>query len=331
MATERLTGRRVAEIAGASVAELRLGGEEEEEAIAAAFAGVLEGKDQIVEAPFDGPAGRRWLEWRIVPERGAGGAVDRLLAVSRDVTERRAAEQVLRESHDLKTAMLASVSHELRTPLTAIAAAADALGSADPGQAPDLLELITGETTRLERMVANLLDLSRLQGSAVQPHLEIFPVDTIVGAALEAAAGLLGDAPVELDLREDAALVTADPLMCERIMVNLLHNAVAHGAPPVRVTARRAGGLVELCVCDAGPGVPAGDEARIFEPFIHGGAPGSAGVGLALARALAEAQGARLELRRAPGTGAVFALGLPPAAVEAERPFDEPAAARTGR
>jgi two-component system sensor histidine kinase KdpD len=272
----------------------------------------------VVEAPFDGPRGRRWLEWHIVAEHEAGGEVERLLAVSRDVTERRATEQALRESHELKSAMLASVSHELRTPLTAIAAAADALASAGPAQAPDLLDLITGETSRLERMVANLLDLSRLQGSAVEPHPEVFPVETLVGASLEAAAGLLGDAPVELDLRADAALVMADPLMCERILVNLLHNAVTHGAPPVRVTALAADARVELCVADSGPGVPPGDEERIFQPFIHGGAPGSAGIGLALARALAEAQGARLGVRRGTAPGAAFVLTLPAAAVGGE-------------
>ena len=315
-ATERATGRRLDEILGSGAERIGLA-PEGAAAWAAACARALEGVEQTVELPYDTPSGPRWLESRIVPERRAGRAVDRLLVVSRDVTDRRSAEQALRESDDLKSAMLASVSHELRTPLTAIAAAADALAAAEGPASPELLELITGETTRLERMVANLLDLSRLQGSAMVPHLEIYPVDTVVGTALEAVAGIIGDAPVSLDLSEDAPLVMVDPLMCERILVNLLHNAVTHGAPPIRLVSRAQDGHVELAVADAGPGVPSGEERRIFEPFIHGDAPGSAGIGLALAQALAEAQGARLELRPGTQPGACFVLTLPGATIAA--------------
>jgi PAS domain S-box-containing protein len=313
-ATERLTGRRSGELVGARAAELFLSGEGAD-ALADASARALAGAEEMVEVSFDAPAGRRWLELRIVPERGEGH-VKRLLVVGRDVTARREAAQDLRESGDLKNTMLATVSHELRTPLTAIAAAADALAGAGAANSGEMIELISGETTRLERMVGNLLDLSRLQGRAVTPRLEVYPVETLVGSALAAMGGSLDDVEVAIDLSDDAAFVMVDPMMVERILVNLLDNAMTHGAPPLRLLCRAEGGRVELSVADSGPGVPDGDEGRIFLPFVHGGSPGSAGIGLALALALAETQGALLALRRELGAGACFVLTLTPAEFE---------------
>ena len=313
-AGERLAGRPSQEIIGAAAEDLGLV-PDAAEAWAAACDGALRGHEQAVELPFDAPGGRRWLESLIVPERGPGGEVERLLVVSRDVTGRRDAAQALRDSDDLKSAMLASVSHELRTPLTAIAAAAEALAAGARPDAGELIELIGTETTRLERMVANLLDLSRLRGRAVTPRLEPYPVETMVGSALAAVGPMLGAAEVAVELAEDAPLVMIDPLMCERILVNLLHNAITHGRPPVRVTSRTTDGRVALSVVDAGPGVAPADVATIFQPFVHGGSSSGAGIGLALALALAEAQGAGLEVRRAAGGGACFVLMLARAVV----------------
>ena len=202
----------------------------------------------------------------------------------------------LRRSDELKTALLHGVSHEFRTPLTAIRTAAHALAEDPEGPAArELLAAMSAETGRLERLVANLLDLSRLEAGALVTRLDWCAPEEIVAGALEAAEPFLEGMPVAVRIDPDLPLVRADPVLCERILVNLLHNAVRHGRPPVSIAARRAGDRLELRVTDAGPGPDPAVAARLFDPFAAGPRTGGTGVGLALARGLAEAQGALLE------------------------------------
>ena len=220
----------------------------------------------------------------------------------------------LRRSDELKTALLRGVSHEFRTPLTAIRTAAHALAEdANAPGAGDLLSAMTLETERLERLVVNLLDLSRLEAGGLTARLDWCAPAEMAAGAVEAADPLLDGRPVEIDVPSDLPLVRADAVLCERILVNLLHNAARHGAPPIRLEGKVSGGRVELAVSDAGPGVDGAIAGRAFEPFVAGPRTGGTGVGLALGRGLARAQGAELRLDPAGGrTRVVLDLPLAP-------------------
>lgn len=245
------------------------------------------------------------------PRRASSGALTGFLWRVRDLTRERHAAEQMRRADRVKGAMLASVSHELRTPLTAIASAAELLRHDGPAvERRDLAELIWVEARRLDRMVANLLDLSRLEGDGLRPRLQPYPADALVGSAVAAAEAVLEAPPFVVRVGDEMILARADPVLCERILVNLLANAVEHGAPPVTIAVARAPERVEIAVSDAGAGVPDDFRASVFDPFVGGGARGRAGLGLAIARGLAHAQGGTVRLAEGPG-GARFALSLP--------------------
>jgi len=194
---------------------------------------------------------------------------------------------------ELKTAVLRSVSHDLRSPLTAINTASEMLGEPIPdAERDELLASIRLQARRLDRLVGNLLDLSRLEAHAASPRIELWTVDSLVGQAL-----------VVHGIEVDAAQV-------ERVLVNLLENALGHSSPtdPVEIRAEQRGSSVVISVGDHGPGVPPGDREAIFEPFWRGGGRGT-GLGLAIARGFAELNGGRLTVES--GNGTTFALSLP--------------------
>jgi two-component system sensor histidine kinase KdpD len=220
----------------------------------------------------------------------------------------------LRRSDELKTALLHGVSHEFRTPITAIRTAAHALRERPGADAEPLLAVMSEETARLDRLVRNLLDLSRLEAGALVARMDWCAPAEIAAGAIEEAAPLLDGVAVQVDVPLDLPLVRADAVLAERILVNLLHNAARHGAAPVRVAGRIADRAVELAVADGGRGVDPAIAARLFHPFASGGAAGGTGIGLALSRGLAEAQGAALRLDPgAAGTRFVLAFPLVPA------------------
>jgi two-component system sensor histidine kinase KdpD len=159
-------------------------------------------------------------------------------------------------------------------------------------------------------VVSNLLDLSRVEGGVLAAHMEWCVAEDLVGAGLQASAAFLAGVDVRTELPDDPPLVRADPVLTERILTNLLHNAVRHGAPPVTVSVRCGSGTVELAVTDSGGGVDPGVLPSVFEPFIHREGVGL-GLGLPLCRRLAEAQEARLEHRRDRGGGASFVIVFP--------------------
>ncbi len=226
-----------------------------------------------------------------------------------------AADRV-RRSDEIKTAVLRSVSHDLRSPLTAIRAASEGLGSEglDEDERRGLLESVRGEAERLDRLVANLLDLSRLEVGAAQPHRELWPADMLAADALEE---LGGDASrVAVVLPDEIPAVFVDAVQVERILVNLLENALKFTPEPwaVELGVSVAGNEVLFRVTDHGPGVPDSARERVFEPFEHGsGGPSRAGtgLGLAIARGFARANGCRLWVESTPGRGATFALAVP--------------------
>ena len=225
----------------------------------------------------------------------------------------------LRRSDAAKTAVLHAVSHDLRSPLTAIRVAAGGLESGALHLGEDdraaLLETIRLETTRLERLVANLLDLSRLEAGVGPARAELWPVDELVSRALDALGPEASRVVATLD--EGAPLVSVDAAQLERVLVNVLENALRYSSPvdAVDLTVSSTGDDVLVRIEDSGPGLATEDVERIFEPFEHGRAGGEGtGLGLAIARGFAEANGGRLWAETRPGSGAAFTLALPSAA-----------------
>ena len=260
------------------------------------------------------------------PRQGSAAARRRLLpalasllgvAIDRERLAREALEaETLRRSDAVKTAVLRAVSHDLRSPLMAILTSASALARADlkldRDDERELVATILGEAERLDRVIANLLDLSRLEAGAAQPEPEVWPVDDLVAQAL----AQLGDEErrVEVELPQEPPTVRVDAQQLERVLVNLLENALKYSPrdQPVRVQVVETANRVLVRVIDHGPGIPSQDRDRVFEPFQRGSGGGAgAGLGLAIARGFAEANDARLWAESRPGQGATFVLALP--------------------
>gem|GEM_PF-213253 len=238
--------------------------------------------------------------------------------------------EALRQADVLKDALLASVSHDLRTPLTTIKALAHQIGADGDERAVTIEE----EADRLNRFVADLLDLSRLAGGALTVTPELNTADDLLGAALQRVAGAAGDRliAVALDPAEPLLVGRFDFAHALRILVNLLENALKYAPDdaPIALSARRTDGTdrtdrtdgtdgvpawLEVVVADGGPGVSPAERERIFAPFYRpvGSAPdaGSAGLGLSISRRLAEAQGGTLHCEPRAGGGSRFVLRLP--------------------
>ncbi|MFE2978882.1 DUF4118 domain-containing protein [Streptomyces sp. NPDC059258] len=227
------------------------------------------------------------------------------------------AEQARRlaEGNRIRTALLAAVSHDLRTPLAAIKAAVSSLRSDDvawsEADEAELLEGIEDGADRLDHLVGNLLDMSRLQTGTVTPLIREIDLDEVVPMAL----GGVPEGSVDLDIPETLPMVAVDPGLLERVVANIVENAVKYhpGREPVAVAASALGDRVELRVVDRGRGVPDEAKERIFEPFQrYGDAPRGAGVGLGLAvsRGFAEAMGGTLDAEDTPGGGLTMVLTL---------------------
>ena len=230
----------------------------------------------------------------------------------------RAREAAVRaESEALRGTLLSSVSHDLRTPLAAITGAATTLRDqhVDESTRRELVEAICEEAERMERLVKNLLDMTRLASGAVSAQREWIPVDELVGAALSRTEGKLSRHRLRTEIPVSPVLVSVDPILVEQLLVNLLENAARHTPPGTEVLVRAEGGPggLVLEVADRGPGVAPGEEEKVFERFHTGGrATGQgAGLGLAIARAIAEVHGGTLRLASRPGGGASFRLALP--------------------
>ena len=259
------------------------------------------------------------------PRRGSAAARRRLLPALASLLgvaidrQRLAAEAVdaeaLRRSDAVKTAVLRAVSHDLRSPLMAMLTSASALArdelELDQDDRRELVSTILTETRRLSRLIDNLLDLSRLEAGAATPEPGTWPVDDLVGRALEETED--ADGRIAVELPEEPLAVEADAGQIERVLVNLFENALKHSPPgePVSVQVAGTSRHVLVRVVDHGPGIPAQDRERIFAPFQRGQEAGhGAGLGLAIARGFAEANGARVWAESRPGQGAAFVLEL---------------------
>ncbi|TBR17185.1 DUF4118 domain-containing protein [bacterium] len=223
--------------------------------------------------------------------------------------------EVAAETEKLRSSLLSGVSHELRTPLAAIIGSATSLLQTSPApKSRELLETIRDEAERLARLVYNLIETTRLESGAVRLKKEPYPVEDVVGTALERLEKLLAGRKVETDLPENLPLVPVDPLLMELVFVNLVENAVRHapGGGPLEISARERMDCVEVSVADRGPGLAEADLPRVFEKFYRAGAAaGGAGLGLAICKAVVEAHGGTITAENRPGGGAVFRLTLP--------------------
>jgi two-component system sensor histidine kinase KdpD len=234
--------------------------------------------------------------------------------LARDVRE----TETLRRSDAVKTAVLRSVSHDLRSPITAIMTASDVLEGAGeslfPEERSELHSSIRLQIRRLDRSVANLLDLSRLEAGAARPLPELWTVDGLIARALDAIGP--ENERIEAVLPDDSPPVSVDAAQIEHALVNLLENALKFSSPTDRVELRadHVGDEVVLQIADHGPGIRANEQAWIFEPFRRGtssdGESGS-GLGLAIARGFVQLNGGRIWVESEPGNGTVFALAFP--------------------
>jgi two-component system sensor histidine kinase KdpD len=237
-------------------------------------------------------------------------AVDRL----RLVAEAEHAD-ALRQADQLKDSLLASVSHDLRTPLTTIKVLAHDIA----GGGEERAAVIEEQVDRLNHMVADLLDLSRLNAGGVPIHPEINAAEDLVGAAIQQVGGAIRGREIRTMVEWSAPVAAGrfDFVHSLRIVVNLIENALKYSPPtsPIDVEVSHEDSRLVIAVGDRGPGVPKAERDRIFEPFYRPstGPPdaGGAGLGLAIARRLAEAQGGSLRYQDRPGGGSIFSLRLP--------------------
>jgi len=255
----------------------------------------------------------------------AADQIGQALAQDRLATEAAAAEGA-RQSDALKSALLQSVSHDLRTPLATIRAAAGSLrpdSDLDADGRTASAGAIEREVARLDRIVANLLDLGRIEAGALRAEPDVFELDDIAGRTIDRMAPRLDGRDLRIEL--PALPVLVDPVFLDEALTNLLDNAIKFGGPtaPIGVAAQREGDRVRLVVEDGGPGVPESDLERVFEPFYRGastagdGRPGT-GIGLAVVRGLIGAMGGSVQARRGSLGGLAVELLLPLASLPAE-------------
>jgi two-component system sensor histidine kinase KdpD len=250
----------------------------------------------------------------------AGYAAQAAAALDRERLRIQAAQaEALAEGNRMRTALLAAVSHDLRTPLASIKASVSSLRQADvewsAEDEADLLATVEQNADRLDDLIGNLLDMSRLHTGSLQPFLRPTPIEEVAPAAL---LGLDRSSRLQLNVPENLPLISADPGLLERVLANLFSNALRH-SPPSQPPELRAvplgGGKVALEVIDHGPGVAPADKERIFEPFtrLDKQTPG-VGLGLAVAKGFADAMGGSIEATDTAGGGLTITVTLPMAA-----------------
>lgn len=226
----------------------------------------------------------------------------------------RAEASALDRANELRTALLSAVSHDLRTPLASIKASVSSLRAEDvrwsPEQTAEFLAAIEDDADRLNQLVGNLLDMSRLQTGSLELRRQPVALDEIVANAIE-SLGPHG-ATVDVDVPEDLPMALVDPGLLERAVANVIANAVEWSPPGKRVAVRaelRPPDL-QLLVVDHGPGIPPAAREQIFMPFQRRGdrSRGGVGLGLAIARGFVDAMAGELEVDETPGGGATFRI-----------------------
>ncbi len=223
------------------------------------------------------------------------------------------------ETERLRNSLLSAVSHDLRTPLATITGAASLLveeySQVAPAARQDLAESILNEAERLHRLVANLLDLTRLEAGAIVLQRELQPIEEVVGVVLSRMERQLAEHPVETQIADDLPPVPIDGLLIQQVLVNLLDNAIKFAPPnvPIELRSYQTGSDLVVEVADRGPGLPPGEEIRVFDKFyrVNGQSQSGSGIGLAICRGIVELHGGRIVVENRSEGGAVFRFTLP--------------------
>jgi two-component system, OmpR family, sensor histidine kinase KdpD len=230
------------------------------------------------------------------------------------------------ESEKLRNILLSSVSHDLRTPLAAITGAVSTLliegEKMNDAQRKELLKAVHEESARLARMVTNLLDVSSLESGAVKLNKELYFIEELIGSALMRVENALADHKVVTHIEHGLPLLRMDGLLIEQVMINLLENAANYTPPGTTVTISAAAEKpdIRVVVTDNGPGIPQGDEERIFDKFYAGAgrSESGGGLGLAICRGIIHAHGGKIWAQNAPEGGAILTFTLPIRSQEGE-------------
>ncbi len=228
------------------------------------------------------------------------------------------AAAVRAKSEEMRSSLLSAVSHDLRTPLAAITGAASSLRddtNLSHATRVDLVGSICDEAERLEKLVANLLDMTRIESGTIALRRDWIPLDEIIGSALTRLEVNLDNRPVRTELPSEVPLLFVDPVLFEQIFINVVENACKYTPPgtPIEVRAFKDGESVVIELRDHGAGFPAGCEEKLFEKFYRGPHVGvtGAGLGLAICRGIAEAHGGSIRADNASGGGALFRILVP--------------------
>ncbi|MBU6424052.1 MAG: DUF4118 domain-containing protein [Chloroflexi bacterium] len=255
-------------------------------------------------------------------DRFLGVVASQLGLLARRMESERAASEaeLLRQASELKTAVLNAVSHDLRTPLASIVASAGSLAQRDvPWTEEDreaFVSAIEQEAERLDRIVGNLLDLSRIESGVLKPDIALHDVATVVNDVVGRIEARTSERRIDVRIAPELPPVPLDPVEIDQVLSNLIENALRYAPAGTRVDVEveREGDEVVLAVADRGPGVPTSEVERLFEPFyrIRGSARTGSGVGLglAVAKGLVEAHGGRIWVEARHGGGARFAFAL---------------------
>ncbi len=222
------------------------------------------------------------------------------------------------ETESMRNTLLSSLSHDLRTPLAAITGASTTLLDQDIVLAEqgrrELVQTIIEEAEHLNRLVRNVLDMTRIESGAITVKKEWQQIEEIVGTVLNRLSDKLSDHPLSVNIPADLPLVPFDPLLIEQVLMNLLENAVKYTPPGthLKLSASVAEDSLLVELADHGPGIKHGEEARIFDKFVRGAATsGGIGLGLTICRAIITAHGGRIWVENRPGGGAIFRFTLP--------------------
>ncbi len=291
------------------------------------------GRDRMRVVPVIGPQGRAGDVLLVLQpgrerfspsqERLLGAVATQLgIAVERDRLRQQATEaEVLRRTDELKTALVNAVSHDMRTPLASIIASAGSLRQTDVDwtreEREEFAQAIEEEGRRLDGIVGNLLDLSRMEGGSLTPHKEWHDLAALVDDVLGRLRTVTARHRVVADVPDDLPPVPLDYVEIDQALSNLIENATkyAPAGTEIRVTARAGDSDIRVEVCDEGPGVAEDSLPRLFEPFYRAvtGArkPTGTGLGLAVTKGLVEAHGGQVAAENLPGRGARFSFTLP--------------------